>query len=63
MKFSTMVAQRLGRAFADVGPGADGVGGKSAAVMTALTPGSASALEASMLLMMAWACGLRLTRP
>ena len=37
--------------------------GKSADVMTARTPGAASAREVSMLRMLAWACGLRRTLP
>ena len=37
--------------------------GKSAAVTTAFTPGSASALEASIDTIRACACGLRLTLP
>src|ERR1700730_6525126 len=36
---------------------------KSARVITALTPGSASALEVSIDTMRAWGCGLRSTRP
>jgi len=37
--------------------------GLESVLPTAMTPGSARALEASIFLMRAWACGLRLTRP
>ena len=36
---------------------------KSSRVMTAFTPGSASAFEVSIRTMRAWGCGLRSTRP
>ncbi len=41
----------------------DGWSPKSSRVMTAFTPGSASALEVSIEMMRACACGLRRTRP
>src|SRR6516162_3451488 len=41
----------------------DGIGGKSSAVMTALTPGKARAFSVWIAMMRAWACGLRLTLP
>ena len=37
--------------------------GQVGAVMTALTPGSFSAFEVSIFLILAWACGERRTRP
>ena len=40
-----------------------GCSGKSAAVITDLTPGSAAALDVSIDLISAWACGLRRTLP
>ena len=45
------------------GPLAIGKSTMSLDVITALTPGSASAFEVSIDLMRAWACGLRSTLP
>src|SRR5256886_5193675 len=41
----------------------DGWSAKSSRVMTAFTPGRASAFDVSMATMRAWGCGLRSTRP
>jgi len=41
----------------------DGIGGKSSAVTTALTPGNARAFSVLIDMIRAWACGLRLTLP
>ena len=52
-----VVAPRMVRTTSSCTPG------KSARVMTARTPGSASAFEVSMPRMCACACGLRFSRP